>query len=55
MLNLIGLSGWSGQIPHLETSKNNAAIKLNKVNVMLSKVKQHVDIRTLKSIYYAIF
>ena len=34
---------------------NNTAIKLNKANAMLYKVKQFVNQRTLISIYHAIF
>ena len=35
---------------------NNVAIKLNKANTnMLSKIKHYVDIKTLKSLYRAIF
>ena len=33
---------------------NNVAVKLNKANAMLSKVRHFVDKKTLKSIYHAI-
>ena len=32
----------------------NVAIKLNKANAMLSKIRIYVDIKTLKSIFHAI-
>ena len=34
---------------------NNVAVKLNRANAMLSKVRHFVDKKTLKSIYHAIF
>ena len=34
---------------------NNIAIKLNKANAMLSKIGHYVVMKTLKSIYHAIF
>ena len=34
---------------------NNVAVKLNRANAMLSKVRRFVDKKTLKSIYHAIF
>ena len=34
---------------------NNVAIKLNKGNAMLSKIRHYVNIKTLKSIDHAIF
>ena len=39
---------WQDQI-------SNIAIKLNKANAMLNKVRQFVNVRTLISIYHAIF
>ena len=33
----------------------NIAIKLNRANLMLLKVREFVNIKILKSIYYAIF
>ena len=33
---------------------NNAAVKLNRANAMLSKIRQNVDIKALKSIHHAI-
>ena len=34
---------------------NNLAIKSNKANTILSKLRHYVDIKTLKSIYHAMF
>ena len=34
---------------------NNTAIKLNKVNAMLFKIRDFLNIKILKSIYYDIF
>ena len=34
---------------------NNVALKLNKANAMLSKLRHVLDIKTLRSVYYAIF
>ena len=34
---------------------NHAALKLNKANAMLSKLRHVLDIKTLRSVYYAIF
>ena len=34
---------------------NDLPIKLNKANITLSKIRHYVDIKTLKSIYHAIF
>ena len=34
---------------------NHVALKLNKANAMLSKLRHVLDIKTLKSVYYAIF
>ena len=34
---------------------NNVAVKLNRANAMLSKVRHFVHKKTLKSIYHAIF
>ena len=34
---------------------NHMALKLNKANVMLSKLRHVLDIKTLRSVYYAIF
>ena len=34
---------------------NDSAIKLNRVNFMLFKVREFVNIKTLKSTYFAIF
>ena len=34
---------------------NHAALKLNKANAMLSKLRFTLDIKTLRSVYYAIF
>ena len=34
---------------------NNVATKLNKANTILSKIRHYVDMKTLKSIYHAIF
>ena len=34
---------------------NNVAVKLNRANAMLSKVRHFVDKKTLKSVYHAIF
>ena len=39
---------WKQQINHV-------ALKLNKANAMLSKLKHVLDIKTLRSVYYAIF
>ena len=39
---------WKHQINHV-------ALKLNKANAMLSKVRHVLDIKTLRSVYYAIF
>ena len=39
---------WKQQINHL-------ALKLSKTNAMLSKLRNVLDIKTLKSVYYAIF
>ena len=39
---------WKQQINHV-------ALKLNKANVMLSKLRHVIDIKTLRSVYYAIF
>ena len=34
---------------------NHVAVKLNKANAMLSKLRHVLDIKTLRSVYYAIF
>ena len=34
---------------------NHVALKLNKANAMLSKLRHVLDIKTLRSVYYAIF
>ena len=34
---------------------NHVALKLNKANAMLSKLRHILDIKTLRSVYYAIF
>ena len=34
---------------------NHVALKLNKANAMLSKLRHLMDIKTLRSVYYAIF
>ena len=34
---------------------NNVTIKLNEANAMLSKIRHYVDIKTLKSLFHAIF
>ena len=39
---------WKQQITHV-------ALKLNKTNAMLSKLRHVLDIKTLRSVYYAIF
>ena len=39
---------WKQQINHV-------AVKLNKANAMLSKLRHALDIKTLRSVYYAIF
>ena len=39
---------WKRQIKYV-------AIELNKANTMLSKIRHYVDMKTLKSIYHAIF
>ena len=39
---------WKQQISHM-------TLKLNKANAMLSKLRHVLDIKTLKSVYYAIF
>ena len=39
---------WKQQINHV-------ALKLNKANAMLSKLRHVLDIKTLRSVYYAIF
>ena len=39
---------WKQQISH-------AALKLNKANVVLSNLRHVLDIKTLRSVYYAIF
>ena len=46
------------QIKKRITSKqriNHMAIKLNKANAMMSKLGQVFDIKSLKSVYYAIY
>ena len=46
------------QIDKRLTSKqhiNHVAVKLNKANAMLSKLRHVLDIKTLRSVYYAIF
>ena len=39
------------QIEHI----NHVTLKLNKANAMLSKLRHVLDIKTLRSVYYAIF
>ena len=39
---------WKQQITHV-------ALKLNKTNAMLSKLRHVLDIKTLRSVYYAIY
>ena len=39
---------WKQQINHV-------ALKLNKANAMLSKLRHVLDIKTLRSVYYAVF
>ena len=39
---------WKQQINHV-------ALKLNKANTMLSSLRHGYDLKTLKSVYYAIF
>ena len=34
---------------------NHVALELNKANAMLSKLRHVLDIKTLRSVYYAIF
>ena len=34
---------------------NNVTMKLNETNAMLSKIRHYVDIKTLKSVFHAIF
>ena len=50
---------WEQQINHvsLKLNKVNAmlSLKLNKVNAMLSNLRYVLDIKTVRSVYYAIF
>ena len=39
---------WKQQINHV-------ALKLNKANAMLSKLRHVLDVKTLRSVYYVIF
>ena len=39
----------------LKQQINHLALKLNKANTMLSKLRHGLDIKTLRSVYYAIF
>ena len=34
---------------------NDVALKLNKANAMLSKIRRALDIKTLRAVYYALF
>ena len=50
---------WEQQINHvsLKLNKVNAmlSLKLNKANAMLSNLRYVLDIKTVRSVYYAIF
>ena len=39
---------------HENNNKNNVALKLNKVNAVLTKLRHVLDIKTLISVYHAL-
>ena len=40
---------------HWHDQVNNIAVKLNRVNALLLKIRNYVHMKTLRNIYYAIF